>query len=97
MHIGNCRRAIDGPTPFFFVKANIRSAGKGKLVDVIGQVVLGEDIPRLPQASSPAEERQEIFSTALGGLQMVLRDNIEGQFGSPAFNAMLTARTVQGA
>ena len=90
------RPAIDGPTPFFFVKANIRSAGKGKLVDVIGQVVLGEDIPRLPQASSPAEERQEIFSTALGGLQMVLRDNIEGQFGSPAFNAMLTARTVQG-
>jgi putative DNA primase/helicase len=90
------RPAIQGPVPFFLVMGNIRSAGKGKLVDVIGQTLLSHSIPALAHTPDPKEEQQQIFSVALAGEQVVLLDNIEGKIGSPAFNSMLTATTVQG-
>lgn len=90
------RHIIAGPTPFFLVMSNIRSAGKGLLGDVIGNIVLGCSTPKLPHTTDQKEEAQQIFSVALEGLQIVFLDNIEGKVGSPAFNSMLTATAVQG-
>lgn len=85
------RFAFRGPSPLFAIDANVRSAGKGLLADVIGEIVAGREMARTPQAPDETEEIKRITSIALAGTRLVLLDNINRALGSGALDAVLTA------
>lgn len=84
------RFAFSGPSPLFLVDANIRSAGKSKLCDVVAMIVTGRPMPRMRYPDSDEEMGKRITSLALGGDLLVLVDNIGGTFGHPSLDAALT-------
>jgi hypothetical protein len=85
------RFAFDGPTPFFLVDANVRGAGKSLLVQTIGQIVLGREMPVSSYAHDPEEMRKKITAIALAGDRVIHLDNLEGSFGNDAIDRALTA------
>jgi hypothetical protein len=87
------RYAIDGPTPLFFIDGNCRGVGKSLLADAMGVIATGRPMPRMIVPREDDEVRKRITSLALAGEQIVLCDNVSGNFGSPALDAALTART----
>lgn len=89
------RAAFDGPAPLFLVDANVRGAGKTKLVDVIAEVVLGGPMPRSPPTRDATEEAKRITAIALEGDRMVLIDNVDAAFGSAPLIMALTATVWQ--
>lgn len=87
------RFAYEGPTPLFLVEANTPGTGKGLLCDTISHLTLGREMSRMSYPSDDDEMRKNITATAIAGDRTVLIDNVGGNFGSPALDAMLTAGT----
>jgi Bifunctional DNA primase/polymerase, N-terminal len=85
------RFAFVGPAPLFLVDANVRGAGKGLLVQTIGWIVLGHEMPVSSYAHESEEMRKKVTSIALAGDRMVHLDNLEGRFGNDTLNRVLTA------
>lgn len=86
------RHAFDGPAPLFAVSANIRGAGKTRLVRIASEIVSGREPNLFGQLSGDeAEERKRITALAVGGDPLVLIDNIVGAFGGPMIDAALTS------
>lgn len=85
------RFAFHGPSPLFLVDANTPGTGKGLLAKVIGIIATGSVPTIIVQSKDDAEERKRITSVAMEGDQMVMIDNVEGRFGSPAMCAALTS------
>lgn len=83
--------AFRGPSPMFLVDANVRGAGKTKLVDITHRIFTGRPIGRTPHAEDADEERKQITSFALQGASMVLIDNIARPLGSAVLDAVLTS------
>lgn len=84
------RQAIFGPTPIFLVDANVRAAGKGLLLHVSGQILLGHDMPVSSYSNDNEEMRKKITSIAVAGDQIVLLDNIDTKFGNGAIDRAAT-------
>lgn len=84
------RFAYHGPAPLFLIDANTRGAGKSLLTDVLAGIISGRDMPRMPPADDPEEERKRITSVAMDGTPNILFDNVL-RLGSPALDAALTA------
>lgn len=84
------RYTFRGPTPLFLVDANVRAAGKGKLVDVISQIVFGREMAVSPYSADDDEMRKRITSIARAGTPAMLLDNIAGELGNPSLDAALT-------
>lgn len=84
------RFAFRGPSPLFLMDANVRSAGKTLLTDLIGEIVSGRPMPRTPQAPDENEEIKRITAIALEGTRLVLIDNINRPLGSGALDTVLT-------
>lgn len=84
------RFAFRGPSPLFVIDANVRSAGKTLLADVIGEIVSGRPMSRTPQAPDENEEIKRITAIALDGTRLVLIDNINRPLGSGALDSVLT-------
>jgi len=85
------RFAFEGPTPLFLVDANVRGAGKGLLVQTIGYISLGREMPVSSYAHDPDEMRKRITAIAIAGDRLVHMDNLEGIFGNDALDRALTA------
>lgn len=85
------RFAFDGPSPLFFVSANVRGAGKGLLLDIIAGIAFGRHFARVAYTREDDEMRKVILSLAIEGERAVLLDNIAGTFGGPALDAALTS------
>src|SRR5262249_24872515 len=84
------RFAFRGPSPLFVIDANVRSAGKSLLADVIGEIVAGREMARTPQAPDEGEEIKRSTAIAVDGTRLVLIDNINRPLGSGALDAVLT-------
>lgn len=84
------REAYDGPAPLFLADANIRGAGKGLLMNTIGHIIAGRDLPVSSYSHEEEEMRKKITSIALAGDRVVLLDNLEGKFGNAALDRLLT-------
>lgn len=87
------RNVIDGPAPLFLVDANVRAAGKGKLLDTLAIIVLGT---RMVVATYPRDEdelRKKITACIVRGDRLVLLDNLTGPFGNGTLDALLTGTT----
>jgi hypothetical protein len=85
------RFAFPGPSPLFLVDANVRGAGKGLLVQAIGHIVLGREMPVSSYAHDSEEMRKKITAIAIAGDRMILLDNLEGLFGNDALDRALTS------
>ena len=85
------RFAFDGPAPLFLVDANVRGAGKGLLIQIIGYIVLGREMPVSSYAHDPEEMRKKITAIALAGDRVIHLDNLEGVFGNDTLDRALTA------
>jgi hypothetical protein len=90
------RFAFTGPAPLFLVDANMRGAGKTKLVDIVSIIVQGRWMSRSVQTLDDAEESKRMTAIALLGERMVLMDNVEHTLGSTALNTVLTATIWEG-
>lgn len=85
------RFMFDGPAPLFLVDANVRAAGKGKLLDVLAMIVQGT---RMVIATYPREEdelRKRVTACLMCGDRLVVFDNLTGEFGNGTLDALLTA------
>lgn len=89
------RHAFSGPAPLFLIDANVPGAGKGLLAHCIGEIVLGRAMPVSTYSSDLEEMRKRITALALAGDQVVLLDNIAGEFGNAAIDAALTSTVWQ--
>ncbi|MGA2060002.1 MAG: primase-helicase zinc-binding domain-containing protein [Thermoguttaceae bacterium] len=87
------RYAIDGPAPLFFIDANVRGCGKSLLADATGIIATGRPMPRMTVPRDDEEIRKRITAVAISGEQIILLDNVSGNFGSQSLDAALTART----
>jgi hypothetical protein len=87
------RYAIDGPAPMFFIDANIRGCGKSLLADATGIITTGRPMSRMTMPREDSEVRKRITAIAIAGEQIILLDNVTGNFGSQSLDAAITART----
>lgn len=87
------RHAFSGPCPLFLMDANVPSAGKSLLCDLISIAVAGRPMARASNVDSEDEMRKRITSIAIGGDPIVLIDNIRGAFGFQCLDAVLTSTT----
>ena len=86
------RAAFSGPSPLNLIDANVRGAGKSLLADIVATIVSGRDAARMSYTRNEEELRKAITSTALGGAQTVLIDNVSGAFGDPTLDRALTTK-----
>lgn len=85
------RFAFYGPSPLFLVDANVPGAGKGLLINVIGQIVAGSSMPVFSYSHEGDEMRKKVTTIAMEGRNTVLLDNIVGRFGNDVLDRALTA------
>jgi hypothetical protein len=86
------RFAHNGNIPLVLVQANSPRVGKTTLVKVISHILLGEECPVVTHSHSETEERKRILSYLRTGRNMILVDNVVGQFGGATINALATSR-----
>jgi hypothetical protein len=84
------RGAIDGPVPMWTVTANVRGAGKSRLVDVASIIATGRVAARATQPTDDAEAGKVITSIVMSGDEAVLFDNIDRPLGGAKLDAFLT-------
>lgn len=90
------RPAIRGPVPGFAQVGNKAGCGKGLLIDLIGIIVWGNNVPTSCYPTDPIEAHKVKVAIALAGKPVVHLDNLEeGRFyGNPALDSALTATEV---
>jgi hypothetical protein len=87
------RWAFSGQAPLFMFDANREGVGKGMLVKIISGITLGRDCDLVIQTSDEEEERKRITSKVMAAQPIVLIDECEKPFGSPALQGLLTSGT----
>ncbi len=87
------RFGFTGPAPMFLADANVRSAGKTLLMEVIGHIVTGRPMTVSTYTKDQDELRKRITALAVEGDQLVLLDNLSGMIHNPVLDAALTAET----
>jgi hypothetical protein len=86
------RTALDAcNVPLFLVDGNSRGCGKSKLIDLISLVVCGRTAARASYTSDQDELEKRVISNMLTGDQMVLFDNLAGEFGGSCIDKLLTS------
>ena len=92
------RFAIEGPCPLFLVDANVPSAGKTKLTDVISILATGRKMARSRYQSDDVEMDKTLLSIAMAADRLMLFDNVPTGFsvGGGSLDAVLTGYTVKG-
>lgn len=85
------RHMIDGPVPMFVIRAPTPGTGKGLLAEVIAIVGTGRPPPIATMTYDPEEMRKRVHALAIGGIPLVLLDNLSGSVGSDVLAAALTA------
>lgn len=90
-----CRRAVQGPAPFFMFDANQSGAGKSLLARTI-PTITDARTPRLHWGQDVEENKKVLVSTAMGGADVMLFDNISGRFGDVVMDQLLTSTEFHG-
>lgn len=85
------RPAINGPTPMFLFDASTRGSGKSLLTFMIGHITTGRVPSVSPWTKNDDEMRKRITSSLRDGSEIELLDNIVGELGGQAIDALLTA------
>jgi putative DNA primase/helicase len=88
------RATVDGPCPIFALKAPQSDSGKSLAVDCISIIAMGRTAPRQIFTDNDEEAEKRIAATLGSGRALCLVDNVTGRFGGQAWDATLSARTV---
>lgn len=86
------RFAHDGNVPMVVVQSNGPRVGKTSLVKIISYILTGDECPVVTHTKSEDETRKRILSYLRMGRNMVLVDNVVGEYGGASINAMATSR-----
>jgi hypothetical protein len=88
-----CRWAFQGDAPLHLIDANTRGAGKTRLADTFGALILGRGMARSTPTDNHAEEEKRLLALALAGDPLVLIDNIPQNMplGTAALDAAMTS------
>lgn len=90
------RSSFRGPAPICAVDGNMRGAGKGMLINIIGIIATGR---RMPLSTWPSnrdadeEIRKRITALVLKGARMTFLDNVDAPLGGAPLDAALTGDT----
>lgn len=84
------RHAFSGPSPLPLYDAATKSSGKTKLALCVGQIVLGAVPTVISWSDDPGEVEKRAVSCLEAGDRVVLFDNLKGQLGGGALEALLT-------
>jgi hypothetical protein len=87
------RYAFEGKAPLFLVDANQAGSGKGLLLHSTCRIVTGCDFAVTHYTNDENELRKRITAHAMAGTEMVLFDNITGDFGCGVLDGALTGTT----
>jgi hypothetical protein len=92
------RPVISGNVPGFAYNGNKAGCGKGLLVDCIGHLVWGGDIPAMDYPDDPKEASKVVLAIALDGIQAVHFDNLTdgSSYGGSALDSALTKSVAEG-
>ncbi len=90
------RFAFRGPAPLFLFDANVRSAGKTLLADLVAAIVTGGEFARAGYTCDKVEMEKVITALAAAGDPMVLFDNVTGRFGDASLDKAITGLEWQG-
>ncbi len=92
------RPVIAGPVPGFAFTANKAGSGKGLLIDLVGLLAWGNNIPTRSYPMDPVECAKVKLSLALAGIGSVHFDNLPegGFYGSGELDSCLTSTEVSG-
>jgi len=86
------RPALDEPVPLHLVSAPVHGTGKGKLVQALANVAIGQNTAETPEAEDDAEWRKRITSTLLESPTFVLLDNLSAKLDAGSLASALTSR-----
>jgi len=86
------RPALDEPAPLHLVSAPVHGTGKGKLVQALANVAIGQNAAETPEAEDDAEWRKRITSVLLNSPTFVLLDNLNTKLDSGSLASALTSR-----
>lgn len=82
----------EGPTPLFLVDASKRGSGKTLLATTLLTIANGGAPPFISTWPKNEEEQQKVLAShAHAGNRRILFDNVTGEFGGEALNAVLTS------
>lgn len=76
------QQVFKGPSPLFFVDANVAGAGKTMLAELAILIATGRSPARGTLGRHNEEDRKQITALAIAGAQCILVDNVKGLFGT---------------
>ncbi|MFH1183522.1 MAG: hypothetical protein V1755_00590 [Chloroflexota bacterium] len=85
------RSTYTGATPMTLIDGNMRGAGKTLLANLIGLIATGEVLPVTTPPKDGDEWRKKMTSALLAGRPITFIDNIQGHFGGPEIEGLITA------
>lgn len=85
----------DGNIPIVVVQANIQRAGKSTLVQLISNILTGQDVPIITHTKNEDEERRRMLAYLRASRSIILIDNIVGGYGGANVNALATSRVFE--
>jgi hypothetical protein len=90
------RAAINGPVPGLAVRGNRAGVGKGLLINLIGTIVTGRNVPTSDYPVEPEEAQKVKVSILLEGPLLTHFDNVEegGSYGNSKLDSALTSTTI---
>jgi putative DNA primase/helicase len=91
------RPAIAGPVPGIAIVGNKAGCGKGLLIDVIGILMRGGNVPTSCYPTEPEEAQKVKVAIGLAGKSIVHFDNLEegASYGNPALDSALTSTEIE--
>jgi len=84
------RMMYHGSTPLFLIDANVQGAGKGRIADVVSEIVCGREPAKLSPTESDEEMRKRITTKMMSAPPLVIIDNIAGALGGPSLESAIT-------
>lgn len=90
------RPAIEGYVPLFIADANVAGSGKSKLIDLGHLIATGREASRVIAPRDEEEWGKVVMGQLLASAGLVLFDNLSGELGSDALDAVLTTLRYTG-
>ena len=89
------RHAV-GNVPFHLIHSSMERTGKTKLVELVGQVIVGEPPPAIQVCDREEETEKRITAAMARGKPILFFDNLRDFLDSPALAALATAAVWEG-
>jgi hypothetical protein len=87
------RFSFEGCVPLFFFDGNTSGVGKSLLIDTVGYITLGRQVPKTSYPPNNEEMDKRLTTIVREGTPLQLFDNVDNgkPFGSPPLDAVITS------